>query len=78
MSKTKKEVTIEEAINKYKVDSENSQELLKNLFDHVLYLDAVVTKLQEDPLGRELYKKIESELKLDLMQKGGQNENSAQ
>jgi hypothetical protein len=69
MGKAKKEVTISEAIEKYRVDVENSSLLLKNLFEHTLFLDAVVTKLMKDPLGVELYKKIESEIKLELLQR---------
>ena len=60
------DITINEAVDKYKVTSANQEELLREIFSTVRYLDAIITRLKQDPIGKSILKKIESEIEMDF------------
>lgn len=60
------ELTIEDVLSKYKVEEINQQKLLKEIFDTILYLDNIVVRLRQDPVGKHILKKIESDIESEM------------
>ena len=60
-----KELSIEEAILKYYADSKDNEKLLSDLLTHTQYLDLLIHKLKEDPIGEKLLIKIKAEIDLE-------------
>lgn len=64
-------ITLSEAMNRYKFDRNNCRSLEDKILETCTYLDAVITKLSQDPLGKQCLEKAKIEVNLMFAENSG-------